>query len=172
MQELDNTLINKIVLLSDHEAFGKLIDIHQAEVRGLLFKLTGGDHALTDDLSQEVFIRVFKHIRKYKARAKFSTWLYRIVINVHNDYSKVRKNRYEIKGEDSLEIEESIDNSIDILRALKTLNIKERTAILLNYEKGFVHNEIASIMHMPVGTVKSCIRRGKLKLKDYFKYGE
>jgi len=170
MPEIEDTLIEKIVLLNDHKAFGKLIDMHQAEVRGLLFKLTGGDHALTDDLSQEVFIRVFMHIRKYLSRAKFSTWLYRIALNVFYDYQKSKKNHLEIQNENTLQIHESIDNSIDILGALEILNSKERTAIILNYEKGCTHGEISKIMRIPVGTVKSCIRRGKLKLKDYFKY--
>ncbi|MEA1886278.1 MAG: RNA polymerase sigma factor [Bacteroidota bacterium] len=170
MPDIEDSLIKRIVLLNDHEAFGKLVDMHQADVRGLLFKLAGGNYALTDDLSQEVFIRVFKHIRKYKARAKFSTWLYRIALNVFYDYQKNRKNQLEIKNEYTVQIEESIENTIDILRALEILNSKERAAIILNYEKGCTHGEIAKIMRIPVGTVKSCIRRGKLKLKKYFKY--
>ncbi|MFO7851124.1 MAG: RNA polymerase sigma factor [Bacteroidota bacterium] len=170
MPDIEDSLIKRIVLFNDHEAFGKLIDMHQADVRGLLFKLTGSDYALTDDLSQEVFIRVFKHIRKYKGRAKFSTWLYRIVVNMFYDYQKSRKDQLKIRNENTHQIHESIENTIDILRALEILNSKERTAIILNYEKGCTHDEIAKIMRLPVGTVKSCIRRGKLKLKKYFKY--
>jgi len=166
----DIDLIRRIVLYNDHKAFGLLIDKHQSAVRGILFKMTKGDKALTDDLSQEVFIRVFKHLKSFKATAKFSTWLYKVAINIFYDYQKALKYPVEISSEKHYSEAESIENKIDIFKALEILNAKEKAIIILHYEKGFSHSEIAKIMKLPIGTVKTNILRGKAKLKEYFKY--
>ena len=130
--------------------------------------MTKGDKALTDDLSQEVFIRVFKYLKRFKANAKFSTWLYKIAINVFYDYKRKLKYQEEISSEKLISEVDSIENRIDIFKALEILNDKEKAAIVLHYEKGFPHSEIAKIMKMPIGTVKTNILRGKAKLKEYF----
>jgi RNA polymerase sigma-70 factor, ECF subfamily len=168
MSNNDISLIGKIVLYNDHKAFGCLIDKYQSEVRGIVFKMTNGDKSLTDDLSQEVFIRVYKHLKSFKATAKFSTWLYRITINVYYDYQKSMKYPDVPAFEKIINEMESIDNKIDIDNALKILNDHEKIAIILHYEKGFSHSEIKKIMNLPIGTVKTNILRGKGKLKKYF----
>jgi RNA polymerase sigma-70 factor, ECF subfamily len=168
MASNDISLIGKIVLYNDHKAFGSLIDKYQSEVRGIVFKMTNGDKALADDLSQEVFIRVYKHLKSFKATAKFSTWLYRITINVLYDYQKSKKYKNLPAIEKILNETESIENRIDINNALKILSDHEKIAIILYYEKGFSHREIKKIMNLPIGTVKTNILRGKVKLKKYF----
>ncbi|MBN2481811.1 MAG: sigma-70 family RNA polymerase sigma factor [Bacteroidales bacterium] len=163
----ETDLIERIVLYNDHRAFGCLIDKYQSEVRNLFYKMTNGDRALTDDLSQEVFIRIYKHLRDFRADAKFSTWLHKIAVHVMYDHQRVMKYPNDVVSEKHYSEAESIQNRIDIFKALKILNVKEKTAIILHYEKGFSHNEIAEIMKLPLGTVKSNILRGKAKLKDY-----
>ncbi len=168
MSNKDIDLIRRVTGNNDHYAFGMLIDKHQCAIRSLLFKLTRGDKVITDDLSQEVFIRVFKHLKTFKASAQFSTWLYRITLNVYYDHQKKLKHQYiDSLNEPSIE-PEPYENKIDILKALELLNEKEKLAVILNYEKGFSHSEIAKIMKLPIGTVKTNILRGKAKLKKYF----
>lgn len=166
----DTSLIGRIILYDDHQAFGYLIDKYQSTIRGLFYKLTNGNKALTDDLSQEVFIRVYKHLKSYRATAKFSTWLYRISIHVFYDHHKTKWYPKEVVSEKYIDEAVYIENRIDILNALEILNNKEKVAIILHYEKGFTHNEIAKIMNQPVGTVKTNILRGRAKLKDYLGY--
>jgi len=167
----DLNLIYKIVLNNDHEAFGILIDKYQNDIRGLFYKLTNGDKNLTDDLAQEVFIKIFKHLKGFKASSKFSTWIYRISMNVYYDYQKSLVTNYHAGDETNINELESLENQIDINNALKILTEKERIAIILHYEKGFSHTEIKKIMNQPLGTVKSNILRGKLKLRKFFKNG-
>lgn len=164
----DKNLIGKIVLNNDHKAFGCLIDKYQSEVRGILYRMTNGDKALTDDLSQDVFIRVYKHLKSFKATAKLSTWIYKISINVFYDYRKTLKHQKEVTLEEHISEMEVIENRIDINKALQILNDKEKIALILHYEKGFSHSEIKKIMNLPIGTVKTNILRGKAKLKKYF----
>lgn len=170
MSQSDLSLINKVVFNNDHESFGILIDKYQSDIHGLFYKLTNGDVDLINDLSQEVFIKVFRHLKGYKATAKFSTWLYRISINVFYDYKKSLSRNYQSENDLSACDIELIDNKIDINKALQILSDKERIAILLHYKEGFSHNEIHKIMKLPLGTVKSLILRGKLKLRKFYKY--
>jgi RNA polymerase sigma-70 factor, ECF subfamily len=167
----DMSLITMVLLNNDHRAFGKLVTKYQSDVRGLLVKLTNGDKALADDLAQDVFIRAYKYLKSFKATASFSTWLYRIAYNVFIDYSKSLKKTEDIEGYDCFsDIALDVGSEIDIQNALKVLKENEKVAILLHYEKGFSHNEIAKIMDMPLGTIKTNILRAKEKLKKYYNY--
>jgi len=167
----DMRLIALVLLNDDHKAFGKLVGKYQSDVRGLLIKLTNGDKALADDLSQEVFIRAYKYLKSYKATARFSTWLYRISYNVFIDYTKTIKKTEDIDKLDFIsDSDVDIGSGIDIQNALKILKENEKVAILLHYDKGYSHTEIAKILDTPLGTVKTNILRAKEKLKKYYNY--
>jgi RNA polymerase sigma-70 factor, ECF subfamily len=169
----DMTLIAKVILNNDHRAYGELVIKYQADVRSLLKKLTCGDKALADDLAQDVFIRAYKYLKSYKATANFSTWLYRISYNVFIDNCKSKKQTVDIMDYDSIpEVNEDISSKIDLQNALKVLKQHEKIIMLLHYEKGFSHSEIARILQMPLGTVKTNILRAKEKLKKYYHYEE
>jgi len=167
----DMRLIALVLLNDDHKAFGKLVGKYQSDVRGLLIKLTNGDKALADDLSQEVFIRAYKYLKSYKATARFSTWLYRISYNVFIDYTKTIKKTEDIDKLDFIsDSDVDVGSGIDIQNALKILKENEKVAILLHYDKGYSHTEIAKILDTPLGTVKTNILRAKEKLKKYYNY--
>ena len=178
MKISDLSLISLVVLNNDHRAYGKLVAKYQSDIRGLLIRLTNGDKALADDLAQEAFIRAYKYLKSFKASASFSTWIYRIAYNVFLDNVKTLKLTEDIEiiengelrienGEQSMENEEL---KMDIMNGLKTLKENEKVCILLHYEKGFSHSEIAKILELPLGTVKTNIMRGKENLKKYFSY--
>jgi RNA polymerase sigma-70 factor (ECF subfamily) len=166
----DLSLITLVLLNNDHKAFGKLVLKYQSDIRGLLTKLTGGNKAQADDLAQDVFIRAFKYLNTYKATANFSTWLYRIAYNVFIDYSKSIKMTDDIECSHHISYEVDLSSKIDIQSAIKILKENEKIVVLLHYDKGFSHNEIAKITGMPLGTVKTNLLRGKEKLKNYFNY--
>lgn len=101
----DSDLISLVLLNNDHYAFKKLINKHQSDVRLLLRRLTTGDNMLADDLAQEVFIRVYRHLKTYQNNAKFSTWLYRIFCNVfigHRNKSKESVSFEQVYNENEL----------------------------------------------------------------------
>jgi len=171
MKFSDASLIALVLLNNDHRAFGKLVTKYQSDVRGLLVKLTNGNKALADDLAQDVFIRAYKYLKSFKATASFSTWLYRISYNVFIDYTKSLKKTEDIESYDCIyDIANDVVSGIDMQNALKILNEYEKVAILLHYDKGYSHNEIAKIMDIPLGTVKTNILRAKEKLKKYYNY--
>jgi RNA polymerase sigma-70 factor, ECF subfamily len=167
----DMRLITMVLLNDDHRAFGKLVTKYQSDVRGLLIKLTNGNKALADDLAQDVFIRVYKYLKSFKATASFSTWLYRISYNVFIDYSKSIKHIDGIEGFDCMYDDDGyVGSTVDIQSALKVLKENEKVVILLHYEKGFSHNEISKIIDMPLGSVKTNILRAKEKLRKFYNY--
>ncbi len=171
MRFSDLSLITLVVINNDHKAYGKLVTKYQSEVRGLLIKLTNGNKALADDLAQEVFIRAYKYLKTYKAAATFSTWLYRIAYNVFIDNLNSSRHSESLENYDHSDDNiKDIDTIIDIQNALKILNNNEKISILLHYEKDYSHSEIAKIMEMPLGTVKTNILKAKEKLQKYFNY--
>ena len=160
----DKSLIALVLLNNDHRAYEKIVIKYQSDVRGLFIKLTNGNKALADDLAQDAFIRAYKYLRTFKATAGFSTWLYRISYNVFIDYTKSLKKTDDIEGYDCIsEDDKDVGSEIDMQSALKVLNGNEKVAILLHYDKGYSHNEIAKIMDIPLGTVKTNILKSKGK---------
>jgi len=167
----DKSLIALVLFNNDHRAYEKIVLKYQSDVRGLFIKLTNGNKALADDLAQDTFIRAYKYLKTFKATAAFSTWLYRISYNVFIDHTKSLKKTDDIAGYDFISDDnEDVGSEIDMQNAIKVLNENEKVAILLHYDKGYSHNEIANIMAIPLGTVKTNILRAKEKLKKYYKY--
>lgn len=172
MNSYDSVLISKVILMDDHLAFKKLVERYQSDIRGLLLRLTHGNKDIVDDLAQETFIRVYKYLSGYNAKAKFKTWLFRIAYNVFYEYYN-KKNKIHLEI-DSVEVVNNEDNnlncSIDFQQALKVLNQNEQIVIILHFEKGFTHKEILKITKQPLGTVKTNILRGKEKLKKFYNH--
>jgi RNA polymerase sigma-70 factor (ECF subfamily) len=167
----DKSLIALVLFNNDHRAYEKIVVKYQSDVRGLFIKLTNGNKALADDLAQDTFIRAYKYLKSFKATASFSTWLYRISYNVFIDHTKSVKKTDDIDGYDCIsEDDKDVSSEIDMQNALKVLSENEKIVILLHYDKGYSHNEIAKIMNIPLGTVKTNILRAKEKLKKYYNY--
>lgn len=166
--------VSQVVIFKNKTAFEKLVSKYQSPLRRFLLNLADGDKALSDDLSQETFIKAYLKIATFKGTSKFSTWLFRIGYNEFYDY--VRSKKINIRIEDHEEYSEmvssvhsSIDMSIDMREAMNKLREEEKTAVLLFYMEGCTHNQIAEIMNCPLGTVKSYILRGKNKLHEQLK---
>lgn len=165
----DADLVARVLVDDDHHAFAELVRNHQSAIRGLLRQLTRGDLALADDLSQETFLRAYKHIRSFRGEAKFSTWLYRIAYNCFREDARRRK---ELVGIDETVLEAQADPQTtdpalkhDLMQALQLLPLHERSAILLCCQNGLSHEEAAGVLEIPLGTVKTNVLRGREKLK-------
>ena len=150
---------------------GRLVEAYQPRVRRFLLNLTTGDEMLTDDLAQETFIKAYVGIRSFKGLSSFGTWLYRIAYNEF--YSHTRRHQEEHvedisrMGEVSTAASDAIDASMTVQRALADLGEKERVAVTLFYIEDQPLKQVAKIMQLPEGSVKSLIHRAKDKMRQF-----
>jgi RNA polymerase sigma-70 factor (ECF subfamily) len=154
----------------DREAFTELVRRHQSLVRGVLRRLTGGDHALADDLAQDAFLLAWRRIDTFRFEARFTTWLYRIALNAWR--SDRRRTREVTLGEDAAVPEPAAaepaigaEERMDLERAIAGLSDGERAALAACYAADLSHEEAARALGIPVGTVKTHILRAKAKLR-------
>ena len=157
----------------DKDAFTQLVKDHQPKLRMFLLRLSN-NYDLADDLAQETLITAYKKLSSFKGSGSFSGWLFRIAYNQFLQFHRSEKRREEILiqyGEvlavDSDRYESINDIQADLERALSRLNPGEAAAITLCHSFGFAHPEVARIMDVPLGTIKSQIRRGKEKLTTF-----
>ena len=177
----DAELIARVVVVDDRHAFSELVRRHQSAVRATLRRLTAGNHALADDLSQDTFMLAYRNIKSFRQEAQFSTWLYRIATNAFLAHARRRKEELigdrteQVPDEDPDDAGESAGGEsdhaagtglrIDMERAMAVLTDAERAAIIQCYHNDLSHEEAAWVLNCPVGTVKTHILRAKQKLK-------
>jgi RNA polymerase sigma-70 factor (ECF subfamily) len=137
----------------------------------------GIEQNLADDVVQEAFIKAYRNIRSYNPKkGKWSSWMYRIGHNAAMDSFKKQKKDLTVDDDvwwDGIAVPETITeelelkfNNQDLMQNLAKLEIKLREPLMLNYIEAKSYKEIASILRMPVATVSTRIRRGKIKLKE------
>ena len=167
---METELIRRVIDEGDHLAFTALVRMHQSAIRNFLRKLTNGNHALSDDLSQETFLKAFKHIKSFSFKGKFISWLFQIAYQQFiTEFRRNKKhvNDIPLEGRDFPIADcesENVLNSILLNQCLAILSTTDRSLLTLNYQLGMTHQEVSDIMEMPLGTVKTTIRRAKHKL--------
>ncbi|HEY4534082.1 MAG TPA: RNA polymerase sigma factor [Fusobacterium sp.] len=109
-----------------------------------------------EDISQEVFISVYKNLKKFKGESSIYTWIYRIAINKTYDFLKKNRTMLEI-NEEILSLEYNIDMDRDMILAekLKKISMQEREFVILKDLYGYKLKEIAEMKDMNLSTVKS-----------------
>src|ERR1700674_3841464 len=159
----------------DMEAFRLLVEMHQARVIGTISKMLGSD-AESEDLAQQVFIRIWKSAPRYQPTAKFTTWLFRITRNLV--FNELRRKRHFIDQiEDIAEPAERPDKEPDqmllegelqgaILEAINQLPESQRMAIILRRYEEMPYEEIADVMGTTVPAVKSILFRARAELRE------
>ena len=173
----DNDLIARVLVHDDRHAFGELVRQHQSAVRGFLRRLTGGRHALADDLAQETFLAAYRDLARFRGGATFSTWLLGIAYNRFRSARRRERDTVEWSGEvpatEALPGYEgtvpaasaAVDLQQDLAAALAQLTEDERAAIHLCYAEGLTHEEASGVLGSPLGTVKTHVLRAKEKLR-------
>ncbi len=154
MNSMSDTVLVGRAALGDRRAFDALVSRHALPLRRYLLRLTG-DPPLADDLAQETFIKAYCRIGTFGGLAGFRTWLFRIGYNAFCSYRRGEREAAEL--DDSLPADEGSERT------------EERSALLLHYMEDFPVAKVAAIMHMPVGTVKSHLKRGRDKLETFLK---
>ena len=163
-------LLARCALSDDRHAFGTIVEAYQNDIRRFFLNLTFGDAALSDDLSQETFIKAYTSIRSFKGLSKFSTWLYRIAYNEFYSYARQRHEERLLDGDKDeqqqslLGYEDSDNSRIDINTALMSLNAIERTVVTLFYIQDQPIKKISNITQLPECTIKSHLSRARSKM--------
>lgn len=175
------TWIARVVLARDEKAFERIVDKYQQTVRRFFWVQSGGDAALSDDLAQETFIKVWQHLSGFKQAAAFSTWLYSVAYRVWLDHCRGEKDNISLDDEQcSLQIEispfvsppehadvavEASDCREQIQQALARLSEHERVCITLFYLEELSIRDISRITHMNESLIKVCLHRGRQHLR-------
>lgn len=145
------------------KAFESLFLANQKRVFSVALNFFGGRRDLAEDVTQQVFLKIFNKITDFRAEAEFTTWLYRITINACLDEQrKTRKfffGEYKVKKtqDDKVHRKEISD---EVQKAIATLKPKYRLPILLKYSEGLSYGEIAKVLDCSIGTVSSRLNRG------------
>ncbi|GMG88498.1 sigma-70 family RNA polymerase sigma factor [Biformimicrobium ophioploci] len=168
----DEILIQRAAQEGDQRAYSQLVRRYQSQLRYSLRQLCNGDQALADDMAQEAFIKAYKALPAFRGDAKFSTWLYRIAYNLV--MSEKRKKAPDVdqeavdraQSDEGHEEVQQLSMARDLNAAMQELSEHQREAIHLCMHRGFSHEEAASIMKMPLGTVKSHVNRARAKLQS------
>lgn len=160
-------LVVGLARTGDRRAFEDLVRRRQSWLRSLMRRLCS-DAALADDLSQQVFLKAWLKIRFLKNPGAFGAWLKRMAINDWLHY--LRKNDA-LRKADALSGEESAKPdepglAMDLDEALASLPHSVRLCVVLAYQEGMSHGEVAKVTGFPLGTVKSHIRRGSQRLQS------
>lgn len=167
----------------DERAFTELVRRFQGRVKNLVSRVLN-DREASDDLAQEVFVRVFAHRRNYRRGAKFSTWLFTIAANLAKNEIRRRVRRrnwfsldalQEMVGDGSSHLadpKEGQEKSLQreqlqqaIGQAIATVPEKYRLALVLRDIEGFAYEDIGQMLGIPGGTVRSRINRARGMLK-------
>jgi RNA polymerase sigma-70 factor (ECF subfamily) len=177
----DEELVEK-VKKGDADVYEKIIQKYQSKVFGLIYNMTKNQNEI-EDLAQEVFIKIYKNLGKFKGESSLYTWIYKITVNLCLDEMKKRKNviyldekievddgevNRELPSEDKSqeELYEEKELQEKLHNCINKLPEKQRVMIVLRDIKGFSYEEISKITDVKLGTVKSQINRARLKLKE------
>lgn len=186
IQATDHDLI-ALAASGSEKAYRELLDRYQRPVFSLIYRMVR-DREKAEDLAQETFVKVFNHIDRFNPKYKFSSWIFKIASNLTID--AIRKKELETvsldgsrnastpdevdatritvesRDENPEEFLEAKELGQEIERAIGELRPEYRTAILLRHVEGRPYEEIAEIMSVPLGTVKTYIHRARAELRE------
>jgi RNA polymerase sigma-70 factor, ECF subfamily len=172
----DDALIT-LFQAGDTSVFRFLVERYQERIRNLIYSIFN-ESEIVDDLAQEIFIKVYEALPKFRFESSFYTWLYRISVNKSRDEMRKRKvKRFftfnHVQETSKLNLDNLMSVSFDdenihevIEKALNDLPEKYRLPVVLKDVDGMSYDEIAGVLKCEVGTVKSRLSRGRTMLKN------
>ncbi len=155
----------------DVSAFERVYHTHLARVHSLVRRMTGGRDA--DEVTQDVFVRVWQKLGTFRGDAAFSTWLHRLAVNVVIErFRSETLRRQRLKDGDDLfdtiaAPTRSRDLSMDFETALAKLPDGAREVFVLHDVEGYKHHEIASLLDISAGTSKAQLHRARMMLRRH-----
>jgi len=176
--ELSDSQIIERTLGGEPEAFNVLVRRWERQIYGLTLRLLGRDEE-AKDATQETFLSAYRNLAKFRGEAKFSSWIYRIALNVCNTKLKGRsrvtisiEEQREISGFELAADTEDLGSNIQqqqvarvVRRALQALPAEMRQVIIMKEYEGLKFSEIADVLGIPLSTVKTRMYTGLAELK-------
>jgi RNA polymerase sigma-70 factor (ECF subfamily) len=173
-EELIDDRVIEACQQGDRAAFQILFETYKDKVFSIAVYSSGGDRALADDVTQQIFLKLFTAIRQFRGDSEFTTWLYRLVVNACLDERRRRRKLLpwgetvamtkpsEKKPQEKQYARREVSAAVQ--QAIGELKPKFRLPILLKYIEGLSYEEIASVMGCSKGTVASRLNRGHSQL--------
>jgi RNA polymerase sigma-70 factor (ECF subfamily) len=173
-EELIDERVIEACQQGDRAAFQILFETYKDKVFSIAVYSSGGDRAPADDVTQQIFLKLFTAIRQFRGDSEFTTWLYRLVVNACLDERRRRRKLLpwgetvamtkpsEKKPQEKQYARREVSAAVQ--QAIGELKPKFRLPILLKYIEGLSYEEIASVMGCSKGTVASRLNRGHSQL--------
>jgi RNA polymerase sigma-70 factor (ECF subfamily) len=169
MADFDEAALIERCRTGDEVAFGELVERYKHLVYGMIWRLTA-DRSRTDDLAQEVFLKVHRGLPYFRGDARLSTWIFRIVSNVcsqerghqppETSATDVREPGRHDAAFTDLELRDRLD------KAMAQLPEQHRLLIAAHYLEGVQYEALAEALDIPLGTVKTHLYRAKRRLRE------
>ncbi len=171
--ETDDFALMAQVRVDREDAFRRLVERHRRPLLNFFARLGASHHG--EDLAQETFVRLWNYREKYKPSAKFTTFLYTLARHAWLDFVRRQIRFKSFTDRYREEIPASTDGGLgrlrrqlDVQAALETLSPKLREVLVLAVNQGLAYDEIAAILRIPVGTVKSRVFNALAQLQETF----
>jgi RNA polymerase sigma-70 factor (ECF subfamily) len=179
MPSTDEELVEKSIG-GDVESFNQLVRRWERPIYALAYRVLGREEDARD-VVQESFLRAFRALPGFKGQAKFSSWLYRITLNLCRDWIRRRNRTPELQAPEGVDVielaaeqgpTESIEDVVTrkelsrrVARAMESLSPDQRTAIILKEYEGLTFQEISDMLGVPLSTVKTRLYQGLTVLR-------
>ena len=175
-EQLINGQVIEACQQGDRDAFQSLFEAYKDKVFSIAVYSSGGDRTLAEDVTQQIFLKLFTAIRQFRGDSEFTTWLYRLVVNACLDERRRSRrllpwgtettaamdNVSEKKPQERQYARREVSEAVRV--AIEELKPKFRLPILLKYIEGLSYEEIAEVMGCSKGTVASRLNRGHSQL--------
>ena len=172
-----NQLINAITK-GDQKAFAQLYQLFSEKVYNTALSYTQ-NKTDAEEITQEVFILIFRKANQFKGDSTISTWIYRITVNVSLNYLKAQKRRsispWKKERDDASDFNhpgvllENKENASELFRIIKQLPENQKTAIILSFIEDLPRQEVADVMELSLKAVESLLQRAKKNLRKQLK---
>lgn len=175
---IENLLVSNI-LKGDSESFPKLVHTYQNQLYNFIYKMTYSKED-TEEILQDVFIKVYNNLYRYDSRYSFSTWIYRIALNTFKTAYKKKKRKLMHVSIDDFDkdiisdfgspdiVFEIKENYMDIVGIINKLKEEQKVILILRYIKDFSYKEIAEIVGITPEAARMKAHRAKTSLWDKF----
>lgn len=155
----------------DHDAFATLVRRHEIRVYNLALRMTGSPEDARD-ATQDALLTAFRKLGSFRGDAAFTTWLHRVTLNACYDLLRKRSRQplldrlpeHEVEGPPLPDPADATIASVDVQRALDEVPADHRAVLVLHDVQDLAYEQVAAILEVPVGTVKSRLHRARLAL--------
>lgn len=175
----DHQILIKAVAKGNQDAFKQLYNIFSDIVFNTALGYTQNKE-LAEEVTQDVFVSIYKNANQFKSKSKVSTWIYRITVNTALNAIKKRKKHLNLTDESAILnlpdfdhpgiLMENKENAAALFKAIETLSNNQKTAFILSYIEDLPRQQVADIMEITLKATESLLQRAKVNLREKLKF--